>query len=144
MNFGFSENSVLSDGTSSVSGRELLANAHALAAKLKDANLSRIGLLAENSVGWVTVDLACLLGGVCLVPIPTFFSDNQRDHVIETCALQAVAIDTAGEFSGVRVESLVGIVASARKSLSWEFGVIAGVSSKSPNSTYRLLLEYEF
>jgi hypothetical protein len=32
----------------------------------------------------------------------------------------------------------------ARKSLSWEFGVIAGVSSKSPNSTYRLLLEYEF
>ena len=112
MNFGFSENSVLSDGTSSVSGRELLANAHALAAKLKDANLSRIGLLAENSVGWVTVDLACLLGGVCFVPIPTFFSDNQRDHVIETCALQAVAIDTAGEFSGVRVESLVGIVAN--------------------------------
>lgn len=31
-----------------------------------------------------------------------------------------------------------------RKSLSWEIGVIAGLSNKSPNSTYRLLLEYEF
>lgn len=31
-----------------------------------------------------------------------------------------------------------------RKSLSWEIGVIAGLSDKSPNSTYRLLLEYEF
>jgi long-chain acyl-CoA synthetase len=112
MNLSFSENSVLSDGTNSISGRELLANAHALAAKLKEANLSRIGLLAENSVGWVTVDLACLLGGVCLVPIPTFFSDKQRDHVVETCALQAVAIDSACDVSGIRVESLVGIVAN--------------------------------
>jgi hypothetical protein len=32
----------------------------------------------------------------------------------------------------------------ARKSLSWEVGVIAGLSKKSPNSTYRVLLEYEF
>ena len=32
----------------------------------------------------------------------------------------------------------------ARKSLSWEVGVIAGLSNKSPNSTYRVLLEYEF
>ncbi|MDG1179118.1 MAG: hypothetical protein P8O68_01715 [Gammaproteobacteria bacterium] len=31
-----------------------------------------------------------------------------------------------------------------RKSLSWEIGVVAGLSDKSPNSTYRLLLEYEF
>lgn len=31
-----------------------------------------------------------------------------------------------------------------RKSLSWEVGVIAGLSNKSPNSTYRVLLEYEF
>jgi hypothetical protein len=32
----------------------------------------------------------------------------------------------------------------ARKSLSWEFGVIAGLTAKSPNSTLRLLFEYEF
>jgi len=31
-----------------------------------------------------------------------------------------------------------------RKSLSWEVGVIAGLSNKSPDSTYRVLLEYEF
>ena len=31
-----------------------------------------------------------------------------------------------------------------RKSLSWEVGVIAGLSNKSPNSTFRVLLEYEF
>lgn len=31
-----------------------------------------------------------------------------------------------------------------RKSLSWEVGVIAGLSNKSPNSTYRVLFEYEF
>jgi len=31
-----------------------------------------------------------------------------------------------------------------RKSLSWEVGVIAGLSNKSPDSTYGVLLEYEF
>ena len=31
-----------------------------------------------------------------------------------------------------------------RKSLSWEIGVVAGLSDKTPNSTCRLLLEYEF
>ena len=92
MNFRFSDSSALSDGNYSVSAKELLTNAKALAARLQEAKLSRIGLLAGNSLGWVTVDLACLIGDVCLVPIPTFFSNKQRDHVVDTCALQAVAI----------------------------------------------------
>ena len=74
MNFRFSDSSALSDGNYSVSAKELLTNAKALAARLQEAKLSRIGLLAGNSLGWVTVDLACLIGDVCLVPIPTFFS----------------------------------------------------------------------
>ena len=111
MNFDFSDNSVLSDGSNSVSGSELFANARMLAAKLKGANLSRIGLFAGNSLGWVTVDLACLIGGVCLVPIPTFFSDKQRNHLVKTCALQAVAVDTDSDFPGDRVDSLVGTAA---------------------------------
>ena len=94
-----------------MSAKELLTNAKALAARLQEAKLSRIGLLAGNSLGWVTVDLACLIGDVCLVPIPTFFSKKQRDHVVDTCALQAVAIDSDSAFSGVRVDSLVGTVA---------------------------------
>ena len=87
MNFRFSDSSALSDGNYSVSAKELLTNAKALAARLQEAKLSRIGLLAGNSLGWVTVDLACLIGDVCLVPIPTFFSNKQRDHVVDTCAL---------------------------------------------------------
>ena len=81
MKFDFSDNSVLSDGSNSVSGSELFADARTLAAKLKDANLTRIGLFAGNSLGWVTVDLACLIGGVCVVPIPTFFSDKQSCYL---------------------------------------------------------------
>ncbi|MDA9129489.1 AMP-binding protein [Gammaproteobacteria bacterium] len=111
MNFRFSDSSALSDGNYSVSAKELLTNAKALAARLQEAKLSRIGLLAGNSLGWVTVDLACLIGDVCLVPIPTFFSKKQRDHVVDTCALQAVAIDSDSVFSGVRIDSLVGTVA---------------------------------
>ncbi|MDA8672132.1 AMP-binding protein [Gammaproteobacteria bacterium] len=111
MNFRFSDSSALSDGNYSVSAKELLTNAKALAARLQEAKLSRIGLLAGNSLGWVTVDLACLIGDVCLVPIPTFFSNKQRDHVVDTCALQAVAIDSDSVFSGVRIDSLVGTVA---------------------------------
>lgn len=111
MKFDFSDNSVLSDGSNSVSGSELFADARTLAAKLKDANLTRIGLFAGNSLGWVTVDLACLIGGVCVVPIPTFFSDKQRDHLVETCALQAVAVGNDSVFPGARIDSLVGTAA---------------------------------
>ena len=107
----FSETAALGDGRNSVNANEFLGAAKALATKLQEANLARIGLLASNSLGWAIVDLACVIGGICLVPIPTFFSDKQREHVIKTCALQAVATDSIYLLSGAKIESLAGIAA---------------------------------
>jgi long-chain acyl-CoA synthetase len=78
--------------------------AEALAAQLADAGISRLGLFAANSVAWAIVDIACLLGGICLVPIPTFFSVQQREHVLASCALDTLFTDDVGVFPDAVVD----------------------------------------
>ena len=76
----------------------VMDKAEALAAQLVDAGVSKLGLLAANSVAWAVVDIACLLGDICLVPIPTFFSPQQREHVLASCALDAIFTDDVSIF----------------------------------------------
>ncbi len=42
-----------------------------------------IGLLAANGIDWVLADLAALAAGNCLIPLPTFFSPEQREHALD-------------------------------------------------------------
>ena len=41
-----------------------------------------IALAADNSIEWIVADLACLLAGVPCVPVPGFFTDAQRQHLL--------------------------------------------------------------
>lgn len=41
-----------------------------------------IALYAENSLAWAKVDLAAMLAGVTVVPVPTFFSSAQQAHLL--------------------------------------------------------------
>ncbi|MEH6588333.1 MAG: AMP-binding protein [Halioglobus sp.] len=84
---------------------ELLALVQELALQLRAMDVETIGLLADNSVDWVVVDLAAQIEGVCLVPLPLFFSDGQIHHVVNCAGLDAVFYD-----SGVatRVSALFG------------------------------------
>jgi long-subunit acyl-CoA synthetase (AMP-forming) len=61
---------------------------HVAARAIDFANLPQsVGLLAPNSVEWVIADLALALAGKTLVPLPTFFSASQLQHIVSDAAV---------------------------------------------------------
>jgi long-subunit acyl-CoA synthetase (AMP-forming) len=72
---------------------QLLASVELLAERLKASSPRVIGLLADNSTHWVLADLAALLAGIPIIPLPPFFSANQITHVIRTAGIDQVLTD---------------------------------------------------
>ena len=74
----------------SYSGETLLSAAEQLATQLQAAGVKRLGLLMDNCAEWFIADLAALRSRIVLVPIPTFFSPQQQQHLIQDAGLDAV------------------------------------------------------
>jgi len=68
----------------------LEARTAALAELIEGLGLRTLALHMDNRPDWVVIDLACQLAGVCLVPLPTFFSSGQLQHVLDTVPIDAV------------------------------------------------------
>jgi len=60
---------------------------------LRTLEISSLGLLMDNSPAWVIMDLAALDAGITVVPLPTFFSQAQIDHVIQEAGIDALCTD---------------------------------------------------
>jgi long-chain acyl-CoA synthetase len=68
---------------------ELDAAAATLAVTLQSRDAKVLATLLDNGPAWVVADLAARQAGVVHVPLPTFFTPQQRAH-----ALQAAGVDT--------------------------------------------------
>lgn len=79
---------------SSISYRELRDQVAELAEVLVRAKYKCIGLVADNSIAWAMIDLACLQAGVCCIPVPAFFTPQQIAHVIHSAGVQALIGDS--------------------------------------------------
>ncbi|ALP52476.1 hypothetical protein Tel_04555 [Candidatus Tenderia electrophaga] len=81
-----------------------------LAGLLRRQGYGRLGLLMDNGPAWVVADLAAQAADVTLVPIPAFFSSEQRQHALRDAAMEAViALDTsliAASLPDARVQPL--------------------------------------
>lgn len=88
-----------SDLTRSFSAAEIMAETLALTKTLKANSVSRVALLADNSIEWAVADIACCESRICLLPLPAFFSDTQRRHAIHAGGIQAVITDNPSMFS---------------------------------------------
>lgn len=77
-----------SDGN--ITAAELVASIQDISHYLQVSGASTIGLYGDNSPAWAVIDLACQAQGVCLVPIPTFFSTAQIEHLVATAGVQLV------------------------------------------------------
>ena len=53
----------------------------------------RVGLLMANSPAWVVADLACMKTATTLVPLPSFFSDEQLQHTLLDAGIDLVITD---------------------------------------------------
>jgi len=82
-----------SDGVATLGYGALLERVDAAAETLFLREGMRCGLLLDNGIGWVVIDLAARLAGVVLVPIPSFFSAQQIAHVIAVSGLDMVITD---------------------------------------------------
>lgn len=53
----------------------------------------RVGLLMDNGCAWAVMDLALQKNGAVCVPMPTFFSDRQLQHLIGNAGLDTIVTD---------------------------------------------------
>lgn len=75
---------------------------------------SVIGLLADNSPAWLTVDLATHLTGQRLVPLPAFFTSAQQRHAVASCAMDGLVCEDSAQALALGFEREVGCVGSLR------------------------------
>jgi len=83
----------ISDLERNFSAETIQAELVALVKLLREKGLTRVALLAGNSIEWAVVDIACREAQICLLPLPEFFSESQRRHSIKACSVEAVITD---------------------------------------------------
>jgi long-chain acyl-CoA synthetase len=95
---------IVDEGQRSLTAGRLLADIEAIRTALIADGIGRLGLLAGNSAAWITTDLACQFANICLLPMPTFFADEQLSHSVQSVGLDAVLTDDPQ-----RIKSLLGV-----------------------------------
>lgn len=84
---------VLESGSISLSRSALIEKIENLASQLRSLGVGRVALYGDNGIEWIVSDLACQLAGICIVPLPLFFSDSQVLHAIASGGVDAVITD---------------------------------------------------
>jgi len=81
---------LISSARESLTFERLAGRSAALAELIEAMGLKTLALHMDNRPDWISIDLACQIASVCLVPLPTFFSSEQLRHVLETVPVDAV------------------------------------------------------
>lgn len=86
---------VLSDGGGgSFSAAEIAAELARLQATLSTVDRQRpIGIVGDNSPAWVLADLALLADQRCAVAIPSFFTQDQVQHLVSATGINRIFFD---------------------------------------------------
>lgn len=66
---------------------DALVNDFSLALKNRKYPQAPVGVIADNSPDWIALDLATQLLGIALIPIPHFFSHEQKKHLINSARI---------------------------------------------------------
>ena len=69
---------------------ELCAQIDSVALELEATGCQRLGIEASNHIDWLLVDLAAASLGIPVVPIPLFFSTEQRNHLISNSGMDTL------------------------------------------------------
>lgn len=69
---------------------QLLQAIDLLAERLQQQRIRRLALLGDNSPAWILADLAAHRAGCVVVPVPAFFSNEQREHLFRQAAIDGV------------------------------------------------------
>lgn len=103
----------LTDDQGHLTYGQLPGHIAARAKQLGDSGCRRVALALENGCDWILWDLALLHSGLICVPVPTFFSAGQVQHLLDSADVDTVIGDLPG---GVEPEKL----GFSRTSLGWQ------------------------
>ena len=112
---GADQQPALSDGALRRYNRSQLREVvTATAERLQAAGVQRLALLADNGPDWVIADLAALMAGVVLVPVPPFFTPAQQQHLLSAAAIDALLAPAgvAAQFGALAEQPLLGLMLS--------------------------------
>lgn len=104
----------LEDEHRSLTYAGLLMAVNAMAQRLKRAGTTCLALHGDNSVAWVVADLAGQLAHCVVVPVPTFFSRQQVDHLYDSAGVDAI-YDADSDALNVRPAAAVVLPAACSK-----------------------------
>lgn len=81
-------------GDQSLTYARLMSAVQQAASLLKGHRVKSLGLYLDNGIEWVVADLAAMLNGIRVVPLPWFFSQQQISHAIQDGAVDYIACAT--------------------------------------------------
>ena len=90
---------LIQDTISSYSVDEIKLRCQALSEYLTNNNIQCFALYGTNSVDWIIADLVCQALNIAVLPLPTFFSNEQIDFAIKKCPVQAIISDSPDNLS---------------------------------------------
>ena len=93
--------------------RELLQQVSAAVRLLRQAGKKTVALDLANGPAWVILDIAAMQLGICLIPLPRFFSPAQLRYILRRSGTQAVVTDEPQRLHA----DLEGLLADAGSSL---------------------------
>ncbi|WP_072006992.1 AMP-binding protein [Mangrovibacter sp. MFB070] len=96
-----------------VTWRELNDHVCRMATILTQNNIRRLAVELDNGLPWVIADLACLKAGVVMIPVPLFFSEQQKDWLLLSSSADA-RLATSGKESWHTLDCPNGILQQRR------------------------------
>ncbi|MBU0500442.1 MAG: AMP-binding protein [Gammaproteobacteria bacterium] len=75
---------------------DLASTVDRLSVELRGRGARTLAIALDNGPAWALIDLAALHAGLCLVPLPPFFSTGQMCHALKLSGAQALITDQAG------------------------------------------------
>jgi long-chain acyl-CoA synthetase len=89
------EDPVLFGVDGSISATDLLQKLEEVGAYLRRRCVKTIAIYAENSPDWAILDLASQHESTCMVPVPTFFTSEQTQYLLDAARVELLFFDTA-------------------------------------------------
>ncbi|MCR8923006.1 AMP-binding protein [Dasania sp. GY-MA-18] len=126
-------NASLRSATHSLNNQQIRDQCQVYAAKLQAHNIKVLALCCDNSIDWVLLDLACQLAGICIIPLPTFFSQQQLSHIVQSNNIDAIVCERKDFFM-----TLLSSLALPATSQPQAYGALSIITldknHKQPNS----------
>ncbi|MEH6472181.1 MAG: AMP-binding protein, partial [Halopseudomonas sp.] len=86
---------------------ELQRRIEALSLRLQASGFNQLALLMDNSPDWIICQLAAMDAGICVTPIPLFFSTEQIYHLLDSCGIELLICDRVSRLDALGIETIL-------------------------------------